>query len=503
MTLRQNILDNLYNGLQNITVSNGYDNTVVGVHKNLINTSTINSYPVLSIQLGSEVLQGQIEGYQEGLYTLDVVILGYVQTNDVTTSVESLISDLKRYFNKDENLSFSVVSNLLDIEYIQGYDIKETNPYLAYTNNIASFGLLLKIEYIDWYNPATEIVLSAPVLSSPVNNYSEGSLFQALNWNSVTDAQLYHIRVYDNNDVLVIDQDNLINTSFTIPDDISFADGDTIKWQVRAKTGNIFSDWSNQWSYTINDTSIIPLNPNQISNNNLWLRSDLGITLTSSRVSTWADQSSGGSNFTQATSTRRPVLFANAYNGIQSVYFNPNWAGAGETLSYNDSTLKYDWTDVSQGSFMFTFMSDGTKFATSDGYFVPFTRSNTNYGSQWAFTRGVNTGPMGYHLAYPNFNAECVQIPFSLNIPHQVIVVKNGTNHITYLDGHKISEITRTPLSFPNQVGSYVNIGSMYNTGDANGKFTGHFFETAFWTKTLTTDEVKSLYQYHKDYFGL
>lgn len=43
----------------------------------------------------------------------------------------------------------------------------------------------------------------------------------------------------------------------------------------------------------------------------------------------------------------------------------------------------------------------------------------------------------------------------------------------------------------------------MYNTGDANGKFTGHFFEVAFWTKILTADEIKSLYTYHKNYFNL
>lgn len=503
MTVRENILNNLYNGLQNITTSNGYDNTIVEVRKGLVDSSTINSFPVLSVQLGSEVIQTQIEGSTEGLFSLDVFIIGFVNSNDITTDVESMIRDIKKYLYKDVTISDNYVCNLFDIDYIQGYEIKEVNPYLAYKNNICSFGVLLKVEYIDFIAPVNIISLDAPVLSSPSNGYASGSLFQSLNWNTVDDAQYYHIRIYNNSGILTIDQDNLVNTSFTIPADISFNDGDTITWKVRAKAGNTFSEWSATWSYTINDTSITPLNPNQISNNNLWLRSDLGITLTSGRVSTWADQSVGGSNFTQATSTRRPVIASSAYNGIQSVYFNPDWAGAGETLSYNDSTLKYDWTNINQGSFLFTFMSDGTKFTTSDTYFVTFTRSNSNYGSQWAFTRGVNTGPMGYHLAYPNYNAECVQIPFSLNIPHQVIVVKDGTNHKTYLDGNKISEITRTLVAFPNQVGSYVNVGSMYNTGDGNGRFTGHFFEAAFWTKLLTSDEIKSLYQYHKNFFSI
>lgn len=254
-------------------------------------------------------------------------------------------------------------------------------------------------------------------------------------------------------------------------------------------------------SVTIN--AIFAKNPSEISNNNLWIRSDLGIILVSGRVSQLEDQSGSGSIFLQNTASRRPTIFLNAYNGKKSIYFNPDWSNNGETLSYNDTLLKYDWTSSNQVSFLFTFMSDGTKFSFNDPYFVPFSRANPNYGTQWCLIRGVNTGPMGYHLAYPIFNSECVQIPFSLNIPHQVIVVKNGVNHIVYLDGMKIGEITRIPTFFADQINSFVNLGSMYHTGDSNGKFTGHFFEAAFWTKILTEVEVKSLYKYHKNYFSI
>lgn len=503
MTVREQIINNLYNGLQNISEANGYDNTIAEVRKGIITSTSINSYPVLSVQVGSEVMQSQIEGQQEGIYSIDCYVIGYAQTSDVTTTVESLISDIKRYFYKDNNISSTVVCGLLDIDYIQSYEIKEINPYLAYTNNIVSFGILLKIEYVDFVDPTVEINLNPPVLQSPANNYSEGEIYQALNWDSVTDAQQYHIRVYNNAGVLTIDQDNLVNTSFTIPDDVSFNDGDTITWKVRAKSGNTYSEWSDTWSYTINDNTIVPLNPSQITSNNLWLRSDLGVTQTSGRVSTWADQSTGGSNLTQATSTRRPIVSANAYGSIQSIYFNPDWSGSGETLSYNDSTAKYSFTSANQASFMFTFMTDGTKLTLNDSYFSPFTRSNTNYGSQFSFTRGVNTGPGSYQLGYPFPAGDYLVVPIALNVPHQIIVVKNTTNHKVYLDGNKIGELTKTPTAFAVEGNTYLNVGSTYNTGDGNGKFTGHFFEVAWWTKLLSASEIASLYKYHKNYFNI
>jgi len=182
MTIREQIINNLYNGLQNITEANGYDNTIADVRKGIVNTASINSFPILTIQIGSEVLQTQIEGNQEGINSLDCFVIGYTNSNDITGSVESLLSDLKRFFYKDNNLSSSVVCSLLDIDYMQGYEIKEVNPYLAYTNNICSFGVLLKIEYVDFVDPTVIIVLDPPTLASPSNGNTQASVHQSLDW---------------------------------------------------------------------------------------------------------------------------------------------------------------------------------------------------------------------------------------------------------------------------------------------------------------------------------
>lgn len=47
--------------------------------------------------------------------------------------------------------------------------------------------------------------------------------------------------------------------------------------------------------------------PNKLPNLSLWLRSDLGITLNGSNVSSWADQSGNGRDFTQGTAAAQPA----------------------------------------------------------------------------------------------------------------------------------------------------------------------------------------------------
>ena len=54
----------------------------------------------------------------------------------------------------------------------------------------------------------------------------------------------------------------------------------------------------------------------------VWLRADAGVTTTSGKVSTWADQSGSGRNATQGTAAARPTFVANALNGKPVVSFN-------------------------------------------------------------------------------------------------------------------------------------------------------------------------------------
>ena len=60
------------------------------------------------------------------------------------------------------------------------------------------------------------------------------------------------------------------------------------------------------------------LNPSQILGANLkiWCRADLGVTLNSTTVSAWADQSGAGNNLTQGTGTNQPTFIASGGSGI-------------------------------------------------------------------------------------------------------------------------------------------------------------------------------------------
>lgn len=53
-----------------------------------------------------------------------------------------------------------------------------------------------------------------------------------------------------------------------------------------------------------------------------WVRSDLGITLNGSTVSSWADQSGNGFNVTQGTAANQPTFVASAQNGLPTVRGN-------------------------------------------------------------------------------------------------------------------------------------------------------------------------------------
>jgi hypothetical protein len=62
-------------------------------------------------------------------------------------------------------------------------------------------------------------------------------------------------------------------------------------------------------------------------------RADLGVTLTSSAVSTWADQSGNGRNLTQGTAGNRPTVTAGAINGHPAIAFTTDQFL--ENLSFN------------------------------------------------------------------------------------------------------------------------------------------------------------------------
>jgi len=62
--------------------------------------------------------------------------------------------------------------------------------------------------------------------------------------------------------------------------------------------------------------------PTEIDNCVVWLRGDLGVTVVSGAVSSWADRSGRGNNVSQSTSTKRPAYVENAVNGLPALSFD-------------------------------------------------------------------------------------------------------------------------------------------------------------------------------------
>lgn len=62
--------------------------------------------------------------------------------------------------------------------------------------------------------------------------------------------------------------------------------------------------------------------PNELPLCKLWLRGDMGITLNGGNVSSWADQSGLGNNFTQATALNQPLYVPSNINNQPGLRFN-------------------------------------------------------------------------------------------------------------------------------------------------------------------------------------
>ncbi len=72
----------------------------------------------------------------------------------------------------------------------------------------------------------------------------------------------------------------------------------------------------------------------------LWLRADVGVTLTGGKVSAWADQSGNNYNAVQPTEASRPTVTANAQNSLPAITFD----GSTQRLRFPTTTAVTSFT---------------------------------------------------------------------------------------------------------------------------------------------------------------
>ncbi|TAL69415.1 MAG: M6 family metalloprotease domain-containing protein [Bacteroidetes bacterium] len=89
----------------------------------------------------------------------------------------------------------------------------------------------------------------SPVLEFPPNNESGIPLIVEFRWNVLSDANFYHIRVStsQNFNIVLIDDSTLTLNNYNYS---QLAKNTRYYWQVRAKKGSIWGNWSSVWNFS-------------------------------------------------------------------------------------------------------------------------------------------------------------------------------------------------------------------------------------------------------------
>jgi hypothetical protein len=518
MNPREYFIDTIKTALERIQIPYGYNNDVKQVLKGEVAINLVNKYPTLWIDIADEQEENDIEKVNEYTNKL-IIVIGCIVKSDktditaigtLTDKINSIVGDVKDCLKqfKTNSIDFSE----FPLEVI--YKTTRTSSPLTFINNadVREIQIQYELTYKD-FQGVTNIINAeapdAPIISSPANGSSVTTINPSINWNTVSGAVYYEVEISENSSfggTSRIKQDFIQTSSYTVPTDSSLDNTTTYYVRVRSANNVGYSNWSSSIGFTVNSSSITPLDWNEISGAISWWNtySTTGMTI-SSGISALLDQI-GSRKLTQGTSTRRPALSGNAWGSLSSAFFNPLTATESYVLGYNDTTAVFDWSNTSTGTFMFVMKADGYYFDNLSQYNCAFARTNTSFGGQMAFIRGVNTGPIGYTYAYPGTSGDYMTIPCATGVPHQIVVTHSGSAHTVWIDGAKLYDNKRySNLTITNNIGTFLNMGAFYNdaVNHGSGKYVGHIFEAGFATASLTSGQIAALYEKFKQRFNL
>lgn len=130
-------------------------------------------------------------------------------------------------------------------------------------------------------------------------------------WNEGDSAYSYRLKVSPNANLSSPIIDTLVTTNRVL---LTVQRG-THYWQVKSELNGALTDSSEIFSFH-------HYLPNFSDSLKVWLVADSGVTLNNGRVSAWQNQSSLNTNFTQNTSSLRPVVVPNELNGHDVLDFD-------------------------------------------------------------------------------------------------------------------------------------------------------------------------------------
>lgn len=219
----------------------------------------------------------------------------------------------------------------------------------------------------------------------------------------------------------------------------------------------------------------------------LWLRGDLGVTLTSGKISKWADQSGYGNDFTQATAGLRPAKVA------ASTHLN------------SQTTVSFDGTTVLSAANAASLQIS----ADMAMVIVFYLAGDENY--QCLISKGV-AGEWDYYLRKassvyrPNFNRENTasadfESPGSLALSTATVAFSNCQNQrATWM----VNGVVQGQfVSFPNAGAVTTDPVTIGQRDDAVSVMNGEVAEIIVWNRALAQGEVNLLHQYLSNRYNI
>lgn len=190
---------------------------------------------------------------------------------------------------------------------------------------------------------------------------------------------------------------------------------------------------------------ILDWNPSLLSPS-LWLRADLGITLATG-VSTWADQSGIGNNFSQADTTKQPVIVNNEVYNKPGIFFD----GSNDFMSMTKVSYA---PNAGTNSKFFVFKSATIVPAYRSVFDDHATSGNILYCPRSTDTRALLRCDGGVNVSVPGPGTSPAlakviqngtgsgQVSFAVNTSSTTTTQAFGTNHATPIIGASIAGST-------------------------------------------------------------
>ncbi|MGV9011297.1 MAG: T9SS type A sorting domain-containing protein [Flavobacteriales bacterium] len=230
-----------------------------------------------------------------------------------------------------------------------------------------------------------------------------------------------------------------------------------------------------------------PVSPGGVySGNVFWSKADAGVTLTTGKVSAWADQSVSGNNATQATTADRPIWTSVNRNYNPSIYFNGN----NDHLSMNDLIVS--------GSHAVSVFAVGTNESGGDTWHsMVFGQSNgTRVGGGYGICSldGTNT-TMGFWVS--DYLANRAYVPFA----NRPMAINEGTYGWGTLEFYQNAELKAND-GYAGTVGD--NGTTHIGGGDAtNYNHKGYISEVLIYNTKLSTVDRRRVNSYLGLKYGL